>query len=173
MSNGSAGTKDKDVYNYHVRCVRRPIGQTDTIPYITHNSNTLEVYPIDNSDALRWESGESDIYQAESDDNGYTNTYEIYSSEGVGYEYAAKLCWELTAYGRNDWYLPAKDEMTSIYNNKVKIAGIDESAFYWASTQRNSSNSDHRYAYAINMQNGTLSTYDKDQYKFHVRCVRQ
>ena len=59
--------------------------------------------------------------------------------------------------------------MEAIYTNKdVKIAGLDASAFYWTSTQTSSSN-----AYVMDMSTGTMTTYDKNSYKFHVRCVRQ
>lgn len=53
---------------------------------------------------------------------------------------AAQFCQNMTAYGKDDWYLPAQDELNVLYTGKVAIGGFDTSngfpqGFYWSSTE--------------------------------------
>jgi hypothetical protein len=63
---------------------------------------------------------------AKSESNGSTNTTAIIAAVGnnSGFEgkpYAAKLCSEGKAGGKDDWYLPSKNESDAIYAFKEKF----------------------------------------------------
>jgi len=75
-----------------------------------------------------------------------------------------------------DWYLPAKDELMTIYNNKSKInstlaeynAELKRS-FYWSSTESEGYKPEF-CAWLVGMYRGDTSGYDKDYY-YYVRAV--
>jgi hypothetical protein len=51
---------------------------------------------------------------------------------------AAKLCADLEASGKDDWFLPSREELSLIYLNlKVKGHGDFPDDFYWTSTEFN------------------------------------
>ena len=62
---------------------------------------------------------------------GKANTAKIVASQGPG-KYAAKLCDEYTAGGKDDWFLPSKDELNFMYENRHKkgLGGFADD-FYW------------------------------------------
>lgn len=80
-------------------------------------------------------------------------------------------CSNLTAEGKSDWYLPSKDQLLTIYNNKSSLqstAGFRSfvNGWYWSSTLYRSDNH-----WIVHFDNGkTDSLYDIN-YCF-VRCVR-
>lgn len=47
---------------------------------------------------------------------------------------AARLCGDLVEGGYSDWYLPSKDELNTLYTNRVAIGGF-ANAYYWSSSQ--------------------------------------
>ena len=56
---------------------------------------------------------------------------------------AARLCGDLVEGGYSDWYLPSKDELQKLYNNKNVIGGFTttvNSGEYWSSSEYDSSN---------------------------------
>ena len=66
---------------------------------------------------------------------GNQNTNEILAgcaTAGI----AAILCDELEIDGFDDWYLPSREELSKLYENREAIGGF-ENKFYWSSTQRN------------------------------------
>jgi hypothetical protein len=49
---------------------------------------------------------------------------------------AAQACNNSTANGHNDWYLPAKDELNTLWINRVAIGNFNTTmAYYWSSTE--------------------------------------
>jgi hypothetical protein len=96
---------------------------------------------------------------------GKANTEAIVAKQGPG-SYAAKLCADLEIGGYGDWYLPSKDELDRIYDNKRAIGGIAEQR-YWTSSEADVNN-----AWPQNFANGyQYHLYDK-YYEIRVRAVR-
>lgn len=93
---------------------------------------------------------------------GQSNTTSIISYQGNG-GYAAKECADLDIGGYTDWYLPSINELTEMYNKKAYISGINNSAYYWSSSQVSSTN-----AYRKLFSSGTNSSAAKST----MCCVR-
>jgi hypothetical protein len=135
------------------------------LPYVTYNGTTIYVHPTDNSSGIRWYNGDYSSTNARSTMDGEANTSLILTSQGQG-SYAAQICADLVAFGYDDWYLPAKDELNAIYQDKEAIGGFSY-AYYWSSTEY--SNTD---AWGQDFNNGSQVTYGKYPTS-RVRCVRK
>jgi len=79
---------------------------------------------------------------------------------------AARLCGELVIDGFDDWYLPSRQELNKLYENKVAIGGF-ANKFYWSSTQRNPFG-----AWGQGFGDGFQGSNRKDFQGQHVRAVR-
>ena len=77
---------------------------------------------------------------------------------------AAKLCDDLVVGGKSDWYLPSKDELLKLYNNRVAIGNFNMTAtgLYWSSTEDPASGS-HWNSFFYDFSNGTYQAKDKDE----------
>ena len=64
---------------------------------------------------------------------GRSNTTRIVQAQGEG-GYAAKLCDDLVLNGYSDWFLPSKEELNLLYQNKTVIGGFSNNA-YWSSSE--------------------------------------
>jgi hypothetical protein len=75
--------------------------------------------------------------------DGLSNTNTLASFGTVAYP-AAGYCKYLSTGGYNTWYLPAKDELKSLYSNKsatpFATANSFTAAAYWSSTENNDYN---------------------------------
>jgi len=107
----------------------------------------------DQSTGVRWYAGTYGNTQAKGDGpfSGEANTSIIIAAQVAigddGSTYAARICNELqvTEGGKTygDWYLPSKEELDLMYQNKATIdatAGVNggsgfASAYYWSSTE--------------------------------------
>jgi len=131
-------------------------------------NDTLYVYPEDNATDIEWGGYGTEITDgngAESDTDGEANTSAIVSQLGSD-GHAAYVCDTLTAYGYSDRYLPAKDELNALYQNKDAIGGFSSNN-YWSSTENDANN-----AWNQNFNNGNQNNYNKNNNK-RVRCVRR
>ncbi len=135
------------------------------LPFVTYNGTTIYVHPTDNSTGIRWYNGEYISTNARSTMDGESNTSIILATQGIG-SYAAQICEDLVAFGYDDWYLPAKDELNAIYQDKEAIGGFAY-AYYWSSTEY--SNTD---AWGQDFNNGSQITYGKYPTS-RCRCVRK
>jgi len=78
---------------------------------------------------------------------------------------AARLCNDLELNGYSDWYLPSKDELDKLYNNRVAIGGFAD-AYYWSS-------SEHSNSYAWFRDFGsTYQSYSSKNSTYYVRAIR-
>jgi hypothetical protein len=101
---------------------------------------------------------------------GNQNTIDILagcSEDGI----AAKLCAELSITDQDgtvytDWYLPSKNELIKLYQNRVAITGFNTSVNYWSSTEGINQLID---AWVLNFSDGTGADIMKD---IHVRAIR-
>ena len=78
---------------------------------------------------------------------------------------AADICANLTLGGYSDWFLPSKDELNEMYQNKSKIGGFANSG-YWSSTEYDSD-----YAWIQYFSNGGQGSPYKSG-SANVRSVR-
>jgi hypothetical protein len=141
---------------------------------------------LDQSGGARWYAGTSGRTNAVGDgpSAGEMNTMIIIASQVAigddGNTYAARICAELQineqgkTYG--DWYLPSKEELNFIYQNKdmintiaVSNGGSDfENGYYWSSTEH-WSNID--FAWVRHLGNGSQAVSGK-AISNRVRAIR-
>ena len=109
------------------------------------------------------------VYQttgATSITDGATNTLMIAAAPGASASHAAGVCDQSTDGGYSDWFLPAQDQLNTLYANQAAIGGF-AAVFYWSSTEDSISN-----AWVKSFGTGTALSGLKDQL-LRVRCVRQ
>ena len=68
--------------------------------------------------------------------------------------------------GKSDWYLPSKDELDSLYAQKVTVGGFTTENNYWSSSE-----SDDFYAWFQLFVDGKQESYRKS-FTYNVRPVR-
>lgn len=144
------------------------------------NGEIMNVYPVDNTSVI-WGPIE-DIpnlpyltqAQAELDFNGEANTAAIVAAFGNnnGVPYAAKVCYDLVAYGFDDWYLPTIGELKVAAQQlgSTAIGGNGQIPFQTVWT---SSNADIVTAWGQQFDNGLVSPLFKNESLIVLRCVRK
>lgn len=102
-----------------------------------------------------------------------TGNLQVCKTDGgtMNWSSANSYCSNLTAEGKSDWYLPSKDQLLTMYNNKSSLqntAGFTPfvSYRYWSRTA--GSSGIHWY---VNFASGNSSNFN-DYYNLYVRCVR-
>jgi hypothetical protein len=102
--------------------------------------------------------------------SGLQNTLEIItgcSKDNI----AAKLCYDLVLNGYDDWFLPSKDELNELFQQKDKVGGfeVDVTAPYWSSTELEVNNGAWRQTFADYFEQ---TIYDKYNV-YNVRAIRR
>ncbi len=99
--------------------------------------------------------------------SGEANTAAIVAAlqDNGGTVYAAKICDELNEGGFTDWFLPSKDELAELYDQKTTVGGFSSSD-YWSSSEYDSTNA-WRQTFASGYQIGIYRGLD-----YRVRAVR-
>ena len=138
----------------------------------------------DQSTGVRWYAGTHGNTQAKGDGpfSGEANTSIIIAAQVAigddGSTYAARICNELqvTEGGKTygDWYLPSKEELDLMYQNKATIdatAGVNggsgfASAYYWSSTENNN------YSAWLQVFDYGYQDYGYKDFASRVRAVR-
>lgn len=135
--------------------------------YVDGATHGLIVAPSDQASAVSWHNGRYVVTGAKGTalGTGQANTTAIVATLGPG-NYAARLCADLEIGGYTDWYLPSKDELDRIYDNKRAGLGFVEQR-YWTSSEADVNN-----AWPQNFANGfQYHLYDKS-YEIRVRAIR-
>ncbi len=90
---------------------------------------------FDQSDGIQWSDGNYIVTGATATavGTGNANTIAIVAKQGAG-SYAAQLCADLDLGGYKDWYLPSKDELNHLYENKSVVGGF-ATGYYWSSSE--------------------------------------
>ena len=106
--------------------------------------------------------------------DGQTNTASLVTIDsnssvaGTQPHAAAQYCHDLVLHGKSDWYLPAKNEVNTMYGNRVVIANFDTSGtYYWLSSEYNGSSA-WRQRFSDGSQSGSAKHYGNA-----VRCARR
>ena len=103
--------------------------------------------------------------------NGLANTNTLVSFGQTAHP-AAYYCKNLSTGGYNTWYLPAKNELDTLYSNKSATPFATANSFvglyYWSSTEGNGGNAWGQYM-SIGVQNITSKNYGIG----YVRAVRR
>lgn len=126
----------------------------------------------DSSSGIQW-GGFGTLTNAQSASDGATNTVTIITALGNngGIPYAAALCANLTDGGFNDWYLPADNELNTLYLNRVAVGGFNATAPYWSSTE--TSGNPMFFANIQEFDTGSQLLDVKNSAASFVRCIRQ
>jgi hypothetical protein len=110
----------------------------------------LEAAPSDQSSGIQWGGyGTSVGGTSTGIGSGAANTAAIVARLGTGSSYAARLCADLELGGYDDWFLPSKDELNQMYQQRGVIGGF-ASDKYWSSSEGSSS-----YAWGQDFGNGS------------------
>jgi hypothetical protein len=90
--------------------------------------------PTDQSRNTPWWNGSFLPTTATSTNDGASNTTKIMQAQGVVGDYAAKICRDFRGGGFSDWFLPSKDQLNTLYNQKNLVGGF-ANEIYWSSTE--------------------------------------
>lgn len=82
----------------------------------------------------------------------------------VNWSSAASMCSSSTVAGYNDWRLPTKDELMTLYNNREEIGGFVTEK-YWSSSESGG------YRFVVDFNNGGVSVQEQQNH-YYVRAVR-
>jgi hypothetical protein len=101
-------------------------------------------------------------------DNNFTDYYgsrdECSYNDGT---VAAKIAFDLELNGYSDWYLPSKDELNILFENREAIGGFED-ADYWSSSEGNGSWS----AWFRRFYGSTNQGHGHKDMKHRVRAIR-
>lgn len=123
---------------------------------------TIYAQPYDIPQYFPWGPLEQFV-GALSNGSGMTNTIDISVNSGV---YAAIKCHELVAFGHDDWYLPAINELQYLYDNRNLWDNFGDFA-YWSSTEVSAD-----LAKAIHFGTGEVIELQKNS-QSKCRCIRK
>jgi hypothetical protein len=127
--------------------------------------------------SMRWSTATINPYPVtdgtlETIGSGKNNTAIIIAAESAAYPgntyiYAARACRDYRGGGKDDWFLPSRDELNELYKCKG-TTGVPTTGYFWSSTQPGTNGI---YAQAQNFANGSRSG-DAKGYVNNLRAVR-
>ena len=140
---------------------------------IEYNGKKYEVLDMTSKGKLTWggynEEVAGDGAKNESDGALNTKAIVVFVGRNEGFEgkpYAAKLCSEAADGGKDDWYLPSKDESDAIFAFKEKFK-VEEKGSIWTSTEANANQAITKYWYTGAFYNNMKVD------EFHFVCIRK
>ncbi|UKM65940.1 DUF1566 domain-containing protein [Flavobacteriaceae bacterium GSB9] len=114
-----------------------------------------------------WWNGSFIKTEATSTADGSTNTNMIIQAQGDNGSYAAKLCRDYSGGGFNDWFLPSKDQLNILYEQKTLVGGFSNQ-IYWTSSEYGVGS-----AWVQDFENGEQhSDNTSDRAGIHTRAIR-
>ena len=136
------------------------------------NGNSGKIVSMtESTTVLQWSSDETEqkrLIGADSETDGAYNTAKVKAISGWETKYPAfKWCADLG----DDWYLPAKDELRTICNNKDKLdTNLTDKLFsdYWSSTEDDEQYDGKFCAWGVTMYDGSTLNLPK----FDLNAVR-
>jgi hypothetical protein len=138
--------------------------------YVTDGGlHGLEAAPADQSTGAAWITG-GDTRTTENGNTltgigtGSANTDAIIAQTGHTAS-AAQICRDYRAAEEGDWFLPSRDELDELYQNRVSVGGF-ASMYYWSSSELSSD-----AAWAQYFDDGAQFSDDKFK-SLRVRAVR-
>jgi hypothetical protein len=135
--------------------------------YVAGQINGLIATSTNQSTGVQWGcSGTSIAGTSTTLGTGVANTTAIVNGCGTT-NIAARLCNNLVSGGYTDWYLPSRDELIRLYNNRLSIGGFNN-ASYWSSSQVGSTT-----AWSLNFSNGSSSSTSTKSTLMYVRAIRK
>jgi hypothetical protein len=135
--------------------------------YITNGGlNGLEAAPVDQSNGVIWGCYGVDIAGAYGTEVGTGNANTVAIVKGCSEpNFAAKAAADYIYNGYSDWFLPSKDELDLLYQQRYVVGGFTSNS-YWSSTEN-----DVYGAWNKNFNNGAPYGYLKNP-MLPVRAVR-
>ncbi len=118
----------------------------------------------DQSTYVQWGCYGTSIPGASSLTDGNTNTTAIYNN-CANRPIAASICYDLVLNGYNDWFLPAKNQLNYLYQQRALVGGFINFS-YWSSSEY-----DESIAWVQGFSNGIQNGGNK-YYYIYVRCAR-
>lgn len=97
------------------------------------------------SDSMQWYNGIYISTNARGNEvgKGHLNTEVIINAQGDG-DYAANLCDKLVLNGYSDWFLPSKNELDLLYQQRGLVGGFTND-YYWSSSEYDTINVWNQY----------------------------
>jgi hypothetical protein len=146
-------------------CLTGPVGSLcesgDFYAGLTVNNARMYVAPADEIGTFQWKTEGTFSPGSTSLSDGFQNTAALLA--GAGTHPAAAAC---RARGP-EWYLPARDEQTTLYNNRVALAGAAfTAASVWSSSEAAATTAHRRVLTTTTVAATTKTTSSA------VRCVR-
>lgn len=140
------------------------------------NGNSGKIVSMtESTTALKWSSDTTEqkrLIGADSETDGAYNTAKVKAISGWETMYPAfKWCADLG----DDWYLPAKEELLTIYNNKDKLntnlTDMLSSHYHWSSTEYDDQLASGQFcAWIVSMYYGSTTISSKST-NYYVRAV--
>jgi hypothetical protein len=124
--------------------------------------------PNDQADAENWGCDNTTLIGTNAGiGTGNGNTITIVSScSNAGI--AARICDNLVLGGYSDWYLPSRDEIDTLWNQKDLVGGFTDGSYYWSSTEAGVANA---WAFSFGSIHGSRPI-GKVGYTEKVRAIR-